>query len=183
MFKNYLLISFLLFSSCLSGKELPLDMQENSSKRSPLYKENKFVLFYAFDDKNLEPKFKEEMIKSFQQIGTVYKPGDESYSTEGIMIYLIASPIIEESSPSDYRKLPVFKISLQVVEGVEVLKNKSQISCAVWETIRFISAEKKNFAQRAVYALNNVLQAFISDYKKANREEPPPKAEFFLYSN
>lgn len=161
---------------------------------SPLLNANNFVIFYAFADENLEAPLKEAMIKYLQKLGSVY-PGDDSKLTEnqkeekykkGMVMNVVVSQVTEENStsPSDYKKLPVLELSLNVRAGAEPCGKGTPIACTIWEKEKFIGIvpEKKEFVQKTVNAMGSLLDAFISDYQKANSAEKGQKPQFFLYS-
>lgn len=189
-----LLLFFLHFeNSSATASTTQSSIQKNEQdipstlKVSPLSNQDNFIIYYAFADKKLEPLLKKTMISSFQKIGSVYRPGEDKYKTDGIIIYVIVTPLIEKFSDlaSDYKELPVFELSLKVMARVEVLSNGSQIPGIIWEKVQFIGAasKKKKFAQTAVKTLNSILDAFIIDYHKANPAKNGKSPQFFLYAD
>jgi len=161
----------------------------------PLFNNDNFVVYYVFADKNLEIPLKEIMIKDFQKIGAVYlgddnklteKQKEDKYKTGGMIINVIATPIIEENSnsTSDYKKLPAIELSLKVSGGVEVLANGSLLPCTIWGKEKFVGtmSDKKTFVEKTVKAMDSILNAFIKDYKEANPTDKGEKPQFFLYS-
>ncbi len=184
--KYVILCAVLIGIFCkLVAKEL------SQPKSSPLSNENVFVVYYVFADQALEPLLKETMIEYLEKIGSVYssdaqlsaKQKEEKYKAGGVMMNIIATPIVEENS-SGAKELPVVEFNIAIRGGVEVLSNGSHIPCTIWENGKFIStkADQDEFRKKAVKTLRSMLDSFISDYKRANPAKKTQQPQFFLYS-
>jgi hypothetical protein len=186
-----------LFSNMVANEPTPAHetkKEDSTTQIHPLANEDTFVVFYAFANQDLEAPLKKEMIKYLEKIGTVYSSDDgklsdtqkkDKYKTGGMMINIVATPLVEENTPTDaYQELPVVELLLQVRSGVEILENGSKIPCTIWENEKFIGSisDKKAMNQKAIKAMSLILDSFIKDYQKANPSKQRKKPQFFLYS-
>lgn len=178
------------FASATTSPLRPQNAEVAAQLKIPaLFNENRFTIFYAFEDEALNAALKDTLIEYFQRLGTVHLGDDtklsklqkeDKYRPGGMIIEVSASQINEGTSND---KLPVFEISLKVIAAAQLLENDSRKTVVIWEKERFVGIikDKKEFIQKATSTTGSILDQFVKDYQSANPKGDGKKPEFFFF--
>lgn len=120
------------------------------------------------------------MLDALGKIGTV--DTSQTYSDEqhiksslfSFWIGNIAEEGVDKNAPAKY--LPVIWISLQISEGVEILKNQSRLPCKIWRKDYYVeqSETQNETTAKTNQIVKMLIDEFRQDYQSANPSGEKP---------
>ncbi len=122
------------------------------------------------------------LIDALKNVGTVYQSNQNLTETQkqekyfnsasiNFMLGNIGEENQEEGGPSNY--LPVLWMSLNVIEGAQILKNHSKTLCPLWKS-EYYFADDAQANEKATLFIQRLVQQFAASYRAENPGSPNP---------